>query len=521
MTLSDTTHTTTTDHQGFDDYMSRVQARFDQISKPIFRTASAPASGATRSLFDDVYLPCFADRQYHTCSACRSFFRRYGHLVTLDDDGKLRSAFFDESEAPEHYRAAIAAVQRAVECARVTGPFYTQDGALGTPVTTEPVRWTHFAVTVQQARRYTARVPRVHEAEAAKIEEHGVVSRALADWSEVHLEKAVMLLRSEALARSEHFLAPAEWLLALKRDRRPNAVWMAVAAAPAGYCHPRSGMLGTLLDDVAAEKSVDDIKRAFAAKMHPLRYQRPQAPPSAGTIARAEKLVAELGLERSFERRFARLDEVVAFWKPKPTEKPKKEGFFGHLRDSSRAERLAVDGGVISWAKLARTVLPIAEDISVLVPTSGDFTGLATSVHPDGPPLLKWDAADARNPVSWYLYHGSSTASRWGLTAGAWVRVTAICELPCHWNGRHPGEDERKIFLLEGARDTDCNSLVLFPECIRAELHGVRAVIEAHSKRGKLAGAQDGTANGILAVGATIRVVVPGGMQKYRIDRME
>jgi hypothetical protein len=330
-----------------------------------------------------------------------------------------------------------------------------------------------------------------------------------------------MLLRSESLERSEHFIAPAEWLLALKRDRRPNAVWMAVASAPAGYCHPRSGMLGTLLDDVAAGKSAEDIKRAFAAKMHPLRYQRPQAPPSAGTIAQAEKLVAELGLERSFERRFARLEEVVALWKPKEIEKPKKEGFFGHLREPAQGAPLAVDVGAISWAKLARTVLPTASEIRVLVPASGNFTGLATSVHANAPALLKWDFMEARNPVSWYLYHGSSTASRWSLTAGAWVRVTAICELPCHWTKHCPGEDDRKILLLEGARDTECNSLVLFPECIRGELHGVRAVIEAHSKRGKLAGAQEGSANGILAVGTTVRVVVPGGTQTYRIDRME
>ncbi len=510
------------EHQdGFDDYMARVQARFDLISKPIFRTTAATMRGTAESLFDDVYLPCFENRQYHACGACRAFFRRYGDLVTLEDDGTLRSVFFDEREAPEDFRAAIAAVQNVVERARVTGPFYTEDGVLGMPVTTTPVRWTHFAVTVPRARRYTAKVPRAHEAEAARIVEHGVVSRALADFTESHLEKAVMLLRSDALSRSEHFLAPAEWLLALARDRRPNAVWMAVATAPAGYCHPRSGMLGTLLDDVASGKSADEIKRAFAAKMHPLRYQRPQAPPSEGAIAQAEKLVAELGLERAFERRFARLDEVVALWKPKAADEPKKDGFFAHLRARSRDERLAVDMGAISWAKFARTVLPTATEISALVPASGNFIGLATSVHADAPALLKWDADGARNPVSWYLYHPSSTASRWGLAAGTWVCVTAICELPCHWMRRCPGEDDRKILLLEGARDADCNSLVLFPECIRGELHGVRSVIEAHSKRGKLAGAKDGSANGILAVGTTIRVGVPGGTQTYRIDRME
>lgn len=508
-------HASSSHHDGFDDYLSRMQARFDRISTPLFRTNAGPA------LFDEAYLPELPNRQYHTCSACRVFFRRYGHLVTLDKKGKLRSVFFDANEAPPYYRAAIAAVQKRVERAHITGVFYSADATLGKPVTNVRARWTHYAVTVPAARRYAKRVPLAHEAAAAKTTEHGAVCRALADWTAAQMQQAVALLRSDALTRSEHFLAPAEWLLALKRDCRPNAVWRAVASAPAGYCHPRAGMLGTLLDDIAAGKSAVDIKRAFAAKMHPLQYQRPQAPPSAGTIAQAEKLVAELGLQRSFARRAAHLDEVVALWKPSVEKHASNGGFFAHLRAPAADGSLAVDMGAITWAKLARTVLPAATEIHVRVPASGDFIGVVTAVHRNAPALLKWDLESARNPASWYLYHGGSTADRWGLSADAWVRVTAICELPCHWKRRCPGEDDRRILVLEGARDSKCDSLALFPECIRGELHGVRAVIEAYSKRGKLKDAHMGSANGILAVGATVRVFVPGGAQTYRIDRME
>ena len=63
-----------------------------------------------------------------------------------------------------------------------------------------------------------------------------------------------------------------------------NLTWLAVATAPAGFCHVRSSMIGTLLEDVAAGMPFDAIKQRFDAKMHPLQYQRPTAMPSVPSI---------------------------------------------------------------------------------------------------------------------------------------------------------------------------------------------------------------------------------------------
>jgi hypothetical protein len=69
-------------------------------------------------------------------------------------------------------------------------------------------------------------------------------------------------------------------------------------------------MIGTLLEDIHVGLPFDDFKAKFAAKMHPLQYQRPQAAPKVGAIAQAEKLVEQLGIVRSLKRRFARLDDL-------------------------------------------------------------------------------------------------------------------------------------------------------------------------------------------------------------------
>src|SRR2546425_8355197 len=80
-------------------------------------------------------------------------------------------------------------------------------------------------------------------------------------------------------------------------------------------------MFGTLLEDISNGLPLPEVSKRFAEKMHPLRYQRPQAAPSEGQLAQAEKIVAQLGAAGSLARRFARLEEVETIWTPKPTRK--------------------------------------------------------------------------------------------------------------------------------------------------------------------------------------------------------
>ena len=125
-----------------------------------------------------------------------------------------------------------------------------------------------------------------------------------------------------------------------------NLLWRAVAEAPAGYCHPKSAVTGSLLEDVAAGMAFKDIARRFNAKVAPLAYQRPQAAPSASNVQQAEKIVAQLGIAPSLERRFARLDEVqVLDWVPSAYKMPAEAaGVFGASEDEGRDAYRAANG---------------------------------------------------------------------------------------------------------------------------------------------------------------------------------
>lgn len=499
--------------------------------------ASFAAAAGRGSLFltdvgglNDLYLDSLpAERQTHNCHACRHFIERYGNLVTVSDDGSLQSAMW-AAEVPDFYAPAFAALGAAVRKGRITGPLLSDLAELGTSVTG---KWSHIAVAIPSAMRFRQRGLTPFQAIAAKKENFRTVANALAELTAPMLDEAIRVLEAGALARSDHFTAPARWLRELhnrpKGRRGENLLWRAVVTAPEGYCHPRASVLAPLLDDIVAGLPFAEIKARFDAKMNPLLYQRPQVAPSAGNIKAAEALVEKLGIADSLKRRFARLDELQTFWRPPPllSDQP-ADGVFSHLKpkNASAIRPVQLPPATITWEKFSRTILFAAERIEILVPSHGRFIALTTAAAADATPILKWDRDDARNPVAWYVYPNGSPASQWGLSPG-WAKVTGLALFPPCW-GNHPMPHlgEGVVAVIEGAVDNnDRSGNGLFPECLHHDLHGIRATVEAYSRSAHLDGRESASACGYDirkgATDCTIRVFIQGSWSSYRIDRWD
>lgn len=481
-------------------------------------------------------LPAGKTRNYYTCHACRRFVDDFGGLVTIDANGIKTPALW-QFMPPKTFTGAVESIRKIVSKAKVTGVFLSGKSTWGTPVTGE---WTHLHAVAPRHLLVSERKDTAGQQMAAKREEYGMLRHGLADFSRPVVEKAVALLETDALYRSEKCLGVAKWLLGLhvamdeaKGPARDNIVWRAVASAPAGWCHVRSSMIGTLLEDLASGMDFDAVSKRFAEKMHPLQYQRPTAPPSLGNIEAANKLFEKLGLARSLERRFATLDDIKAIWTPPKVLDNGKQGggVFDHLKGKAESSPLEVPAKRITWEKFRAEVLPTAERIDYLVPSRGPFITLVTATHADAPPILQWDHEDERNPVSWYVYHSmwlqGIESYRYGLTAGQMVEVTAVTLLPPQWSEKykHQNQGNGAVFILNGACDAENKCLGLFPECLRSELHEARATIEAHSRSGKLTGAENASACGVdlRAFNQTFRVKAAGSsvLVNYLIDRWD
>ena len=361
-----------------------------------------------------------------------------------------------------------------------------------------------------------------------------------------------MLLSSGNLYRSEKCRDIALWLANLHVARnaekgvtRDNITWFYAASAPPGFCHVKTTMIGTLLEDIAANLPFEDIKRKFDTKMDPLAYMRPQAAPTAGNLAQAERIIAKLDAAGSLARRFAKLEDVAphALWTPRPAKaKADKHAgpVFGHITPKNAAAPVSHDIDqppvTMTWVKFLATVLSAAggaESIEYLVPSFSSrtsYAALITAVNPDAPPILQWDSEANRNPVSWYLYKNGSAPSAWSLRANSWTPVTAMALQPTEWH--HPGkfthQGESVFALLEGSHDvTHVASGGFFVECLKNEFHEIRASLEAYVMKAPIKGAgREATACGLMMQKGgtwnhTFRVRSKGASLTYKLDRWD
>ncbi len=516
--------------QDYESFLRAFDGRFGVSVReaPLFKTDASGLWGAYLASFPE------STRQFHNCCACRHFIERFGSLVTIEPNGATAPVVWNGDDVPEEYAAAFAALAKIVRKAKVTSVFLTRDAVLGQP---ETGLWRHFALETPKQCLHPKGLLTAGQKMAERREDHHTVIRALAEFPASAVDQALTLLKSDALYRSEKVLGQAEWLAQLHADcaehhgRRSNVVWLAVATAPAGFCHPRSSMIGTLLEDIIAGIPFEEVSRKFKAKMSPILYQRPQAAPSAGQMAAAEKIMSELGAAGALARRFARLEEIETIWRP--AQEPAKSsggGIFDHLKPkgAGNAEPLVTTPQNITWEKFARTVLPEAKALELLVPAHGNFCALLTAENAEAPPILQWDSPERRNPFSWYVYHGGSPASRWGVSLG-WARVAAVTLNPSMWHGgkfEHQGAGA--LFVLPGAKDSAYQQAgnAIFPETLKSEFHGIRSTIEAYSRGAKTGGYDEASACGLAinkgGAEATVRAVLANGTRiGYRIDRWD
>ena len=527
------------EHDGYEELLARIRREFGENTKdgktPLFTTDAGELYG--------LLLGCIPKeaRQHYNCNACRHFVNRYGGLVKIDEKtGKQTPVMWPET-VPPFFADAVKKIRRKVSTATVTGVFITSGRVLGTPMTG---RWKHMAVKIPESMVYRNRLKNTFQEAADKLEDYRLLAAAIGNYRIETVETAVSLLRTESLYRSEKVLGVAEWFLEVLRllkgeqgtrnKSARNIIWYKAATAPTGFCHISSGMIGTLLDDIEAGYDYDVVSRKFAEKMNPLQYQRPKAAPTAGNVARAEKIVEKLGIANSLKWRYARLDEIRVIWKPKQDGKAKaaSAGVFAGVATKDQKQtapnRMYGPAIPITWEKFQRTVLGSARKIEFDVPSGlENYTAILTAENQEAPPIILWDTEESRNPFSWYVYSGGSTPSRWNLVPG-YVEVTGVTLQPNLWQPGYEHSGASVIFLLKGAKDGGhlTSGIALFPEVLKRDLREVRATIEAYSRSEKLGGADEASACGIrLQKGsswkARFRVTTDIGTTIYRLERWD
>lgn len=455
-------------------------------------------------------------RQSFTCNACKHFFKRAAGLVYINPTTfETKTAIWHT--VPVEFQTLADQIIALVEKAKIIEPFsHTVHSSpmLGT-VNAGGYNHLHVKTSFIGGPKIVAR----EYATVAKLKEsYDLAIRSLGLIAPERITKVLETFKLDAeLVNYPKIISVLEsysdFRTTLQKNHviRHNQVWNFAVARP-----DAAAIANTAVGEyIASFDNPTVAKRTFLKMVDPINYQRPKALPSEGNVAVAEKLIADLGVARSLERRSASVDDIV-FWRWKPgvqhIEAVTGSIFAGLKTKTSEAEASTqvIQGGTKSWTVFERDILPSVVSLQIYVGSHDNFVGINTAVHSDAPPILRYDLPEARNPVSKWVIHGGSERSRWGLKEG-YKDVLGIIE-------GHGNDQLNFVFNCNKVPEV---GLCLFPEVLIRELYPIRSTIEQYSKETGLKHI-DNPVVGLNTFPARVKVKTKTGTEVfYIIDRFE
>lgn len=454
-----------------------------------------------------------ADRQYHTCAACREFMNTYGTLVVITERGLLKSPFWspEDGYTPDYYRNAVDAVRHRAISAHVTQPFYTNKLTWGTPPAANGDA--HFMAQPNATASYIWRDKPLSIAQqtALRKRQFAALKGETERYDLAALRGARLLLQgrpefrqAEVTQTNQQLLEVAQtntWIRPERRKQRTNMVWRLLSKYEQ-YPTAKRTVLGGLLDDLAAGMSQDVARARHLARVNRLPAERVAPVVADHEVARQ--------YQPALRRRFARLDELQLLWQRGAIADPQANNpYRGRLRANVRAELR------LSFAQFRAEILPQVARIEFQA-RPARYVAFVAPVKFNAPPIYVWDD-DPRCPYSWYVYGEDSAPENWNLPTRVWVAVTGIALRPQMWHHpeRYLNFNTGVAFILNGCVDNNNRRSALFMDELRPELQPIQDALRNYSHDTPLLGREQASACGVRfnenAAPLTLRVYYTDG----------
>lgn len=359
----------------------------------------------------DNYLMGFTEenRQERNCSACRSFLRQFGGIVTIEDN-KVVSIWehvFEQIDINDGFKAPIQNLLAYIYSLPVTDVFLSDVKKCGTKQNFDhklTLVWKHFYLELPQ--KFVTNKKDLPAKLAQARDDKAVLKRSLDELTLSATETVLELIGQNSLYRGKEFDAILNKFALLQRryvrlpeGEKDNFAWMASGEAGSVISRIRNTAIGTLLIDLSAGVDLDTAVTRFEKVVAPHSYKRPTSLVTPRMIEEAKTKLTELGLVSSLERRYANEADIPVFnliYKDKP--QVLTDVFNEMAKDAAINPRTLAKSEEISIQDFLANVVPTATSIQVLLENNQltNFVSLLAPQDPSAPALFKWG-----NGFSW------------------------------------------------------------------------------------------------------------------------
>ncbi len=387
--------------------------------------------------------PMFRDPQssVHNCNYCNNFIRRYGNIVSIDENFKLTSIF--DVVPDEEYLASIIAMSTAIKASPIKDVFFesflelkvmgfekdlkpnntlfqigvdknikrytAEEAALYGVVKPNEIRvFNHMHLFVPQQFVNTNGGVSVDAIMASYRDAKNVFQRAMEEipLSTLKLVKDLIVQGSlldgqTHLYKIEQIIPYKEQYDALLQKQKDNWCWQ--TAYGLSFAKFKNELIGVLCTELAEGLDLNIACQNWNKRVDPANYMKAVAPFTENQKKEAAKFIVENGFEQSFSRRVATIDDIKVseiLHSNVGDGKIKEVSILDGLKSVSSQHKRAEFDGIeeVSIEKFMKDILPGCTSVEAFLVNEheGNFVTLTTPEQPDSKPIFKWD-----NNYSW------------------------------------------------------------------------------------------------------------------------
>ena len=385
--------------------------------------------------------PIFRDPEssVHNCNLCKNFIRRYGNIVTIDENYNIIT-MFNVGECGEYTTVANILNER-LQAAPIAEVFFETFAELNLlPYETCSKTATQFKLGIDKnVKRYTKEeadkygVVKPNEIRTFNhlhlflptqfVDKGGKsVEAIMADYrdaknifqramQEIPLDTLHLvrdLINQDSLLDGKTHLHKVERFIILKAqydtlpaDKRDNWCW--VASYNNQFAKFRNELIGTLCVELAEGVELNTACQTWNKRVDPANYMKATAPITKKQIEEARKFVEENGYEESFNRRFATIDDIKAseiLHINVGKGDIKSVSIFDNVKSTSTRHKRSEFDKVeeVTIDKFMSDILPSCTSVEAYLENKleGNLVSLTTSNIKESKPIFKWS-----NNYSW------------------------------------------------------------------------------------------------------------------------
>ncbi len=424
----------------FKNFSTAVHSKYNELAKNnvLYRT------NVHKEILWDTYLgkytgkdaEIFRERAIHDCQTCKSFIRRLGNVVSVNDG--VIDSIWNVSGLPENYQAVADAIHKLVVEASISGLFIVNETLAGKEYNIEQTEtgeiiWHHFHADISKFYKI--------DSGSINSEIESTVSVFIRALNEIDVSTldTVLDLCNTIYKGEEHINTVSKFRDAKIKYNSLNAkdkntfVWSQFSKYPAKI---RNSAIGNLILDIQAGKDIELAVKSFETIVAPQNYKRTTAVVTPAMKNAALKTIAELGIEKSLYRRFAVIEDISVndvIYADRNAKKSMKDSNISgieNILNSVVKEKLPSNSNEISIEDFINNVVPNADKIEIN-PENRHLNNLCSIIAPkftDAPNILKWN-----NNFSW-AYKGGFTDSLKENVKSAGGNIDGVLRFSIQWN---------------------------------------------------------------------------------------